>query len=157
MASNSLIAGVQELYDTLTAANFPGSTRPSIYFDQGPQYDGQQVRPPYVIIRDGGISSNHTFESDPIEGGDITLYVYADTLAHVDQIVKAIRWNGQTPRTRAGFDFGTVSLNSPLSFFHLVHKNEQRSIAGIGVNGQRTHMATVVYEAAQTVLGGATP
>ena len=159
MAANSPIAAAQELYGTLTAANFPGATRPGIYFDQAPQYDGQQVQPGtgYVVMKDGGFNSELTFEDDTQEAGSITLEVYADTLANVDAVVKAIRWNGQTPRTRSGFDNGTLSYNSPLFHHELVHVSEVRRVAGVGKSGQRVHMAEVVYKIVSRVGGASTP
>lgn len=159
MASNSIIAAVMEKFDSFTASLFPGESRPPIAFDEMPQYDGGQLRTTtgYIIVKDGGLQSQHTFESDPIEAGPVIFEVYADTLAHVDQCVNAIRWNGQTPRTRAGFDFGTLILNSPRSHMQMVHRSEQRAMVGIGHTGQRVHYCAVTYDVQYVVLGGATP
>ncbi len=147
----SPIAAIKALYSGLTAANFPGASRPPVYFGESPLYDGQQVRPPYVVVRDDGLTAEHEFEANVIEDGGLTVEVYADTLEDVDMIVKAIRWNGQSPGQRAGFDFAAPSLDSPYTGMALVFRTAVRKVAGVGLAGQRTHMATMTYTLRATV------
>ncbi len=147
MAADSPIKAAIDLYNGLSAANFPGSTRPAIYFDEGPQYDGGQVRPPYVILKDSGVNTEMqaAFEASVVDNGEIVLEIYADTLTSADLIAKCIRWNGNPPGSKLGFDFGTLALASPFYHMSLHRKSEQRSVAGIGASGQRTHLVTMRY------------
>lgn len=154
MAAESPIKACIDLYETLSAVNFPSSVRPPIYFDQPPTYDGGQLRPTYVVLKDNGVNteSNADFESNVVDTGSITLEVYADTLAGVDLVVKCIRFNGLPPSSRGGFDFGTLAMSDPFYHMSLHRKTETRSVAGIGVNSQRTHMARLEY----TIMTGVT-
>lgn len=147
MASNSPIAAVRALYGTLTAANFPGASRPPLYFGEVPLYDGQQVRPPYCVLIDNGLTpAADDFEGNVIEDGRLILEVYADTLEDVDAILKAVKYNGQAPGSKAGFDYARPALNSPYAGMVLERTGpEVRRVAGIGLGGQRTHMARVGY------------
>ncbi len=147
MAADSPVKACIDLYESLSAAAFPLSTRPTIWFDEAPTYDGGQVRPSYVVIKDGGVNTESTcdMEANVIDTGDVTLEIYADTLANADAIAKAIRWNGSAPSARLGFDFGVLTYNSPFIHLQLHRKTEQRFVAGIGHNGQRTHGHRMTY------------
>ncbi len=145
MAHDSVIAAVEEVYNALSAAPFPGGVKPRIYFDQPPLVDGVQVRPPYVVLIDRGGVPQFDMERNAIESGGFALDVFADTLAACDQIVKAAKYGGQGPGLGAGIDFAVLPLNPPAYPMRVVRGSEQRSVAGVGVDGQRTHRCTVEY------------
>lgn len=147
MAADSPIKAAIDLYDGLSAANFPSGSRPPIKFDQPPQYDGGQLYPSYVVLKDSGVNTEMQadFECSVVDLGEIVLEVFADTLAEVDLIAKCIRFNGNPPSAKLGFDFGTLALNSPFYHMSLRRKGEQRSVAGIGHTAQRVHLCRMTY------------
>jgi hypothetical protein len=146
----SVVAAALTKYDSLTAANFPSSTRPPVYFDEAPVTDGAgaQLRPPYVVLKDSGRTPDVLSDYGGTEDGAFTLEVYAASLADVDTIVHAIKWNGQNPGQASGFDCGTLpALTAPYSLMHLLRTGEQRFVAGIDQNGRRMHCCRLTYSA----------
>ncbi len=156
MPSDSVIAAVLALYDTLTPALFPGSVLPPIYFDQGPAYDGVQVYPPYVVLIDRSGTPQYTDEFDAIEYGAFTVEVYGNSLAQCDAITKAIQWNGGTPAAAAGFDFTKLSLNPPLYGMAsgVIRGQSQAKVSGIGKENQRVYLRTTDYTTKANVRSG---
>lgn len=148
MPSTSVVAVVQDFYNTLTASNFPNSSRPKIYFDDAPVVDsGAQVYPPYVALEDTtGRMPQYQSDYGGWEDGEIALKVYAPQLGDVDAIVQAIKYNGGNPEDRSGLDFATLSLGSPLYSISVVRVLERRSFAGYGKEGPRVHLCELHYK-----------
>jgi hypothetical protein len=148
MADNSAVAACRTKYLALTAANFPSSTRPNVYFDEVPAKDGggNAQRPPFVVIKDNGTTPSYEFERSARETTEIDFEVYAAELGDVDTIVNAIRYNGGSVSAGSGFDFGTFSgLASGLTTHEIKRVREQRFQAGFGVSGQLIHGCRLSY------------
>ncbi len=148
MATTSIIAAVISKYESLTAANFPGSSRPPIYLDQAPLTDssGAQERPPYVILRDNGQVPSYEFERTTIEVCEFVLEVYYASLADVDTAVTAIKRNGGAVGAGSGFDYGTLSdLTSPRSTHEVRRVKETRRLSSLDYSGNRVHVAILEY------------
>lgn len=145
----SVPAAALTLYDGLTAGNFPGGTRPPIYFDEAPVTDGAgaQLRPPYVVLKDSGRTPDVQSDFGGTEDGAFTLEVYAASLGDVDTIVHAIKWNGANPAAATGFDCGTLTLTAPYSPMHMLRTGEQRFVAGLDHTGKRMHCCRLSYSA----------
>lgn len=158
MATHSYVVAGLTKWDGLTAALFPGGTVTPIYFGEAPQVaGGSQRRTPYVVMKDRG--SKPAFQSDNggTQIGGFDLECYADTLADVDKIVAAARWNGSPPASRAGFDGGTLTLDAPLYHVHLLLTDERRSLEGLGQAGQRIHKCLLSYAVMQGIDATAAP
>ena len=149
MAANSVVKAVMDRYETFTAANFPSASRPPIYLDDAPVTDsaGAQEYQPYVALRDGGMSVEYDTEYNAIESSQLTLEVWADSLADADQIVNAIKYNGGTIAAGSGMDFGTLSFDAGRVSFQLVRTAERRAFGGIGKAGQRVYRCEIDYRA----------
>lgn len=148
MATGSVIAAVMSKFDALTAANFPGASRPSIYLDEAPQVDGTQVRPPYVVLRDRGTTpAEADFERHTLEVTEFTLEIYYAALADCDTAAQAVKLNGGTRAQAQGFDYGTLSDLSLLSrsTHSVVRTAERRRFAGVSLSGARTHAVELDY------------
>jgi hypothetical protein len=146
VATTSVIAAAMTKFDALTAANFPSASRPEIYLDAAPVVDGSQVRPPYVVIRDGGMVPGYEFERTTLEVCEFTLEVYYASLADVDTAVTAIKRNGGAVGAGSGFDYGTLSdLTSPRSTHEIRRTKETRFLAGIDLSGNRIHACRLEY------------
>ena len=149
MATTSISAAVKTKYESLTAANFPGSSVPPYFFGQAPQVSGGlQLRPPYTV----GTERTRAvvpldFERNNLVTLELRLQVVAGTLADVDAIVNAIRWNGGTVGQGLGFDHGTLSdLTAPRSTHQMVPTGEPRLLENaLDLNGQRVHGAELEY------------
>lgn len=145
MPKRSAIAAAMELYESLTAANFPGATRPPIFLDEAPVVDSNRVRPPYVVIRDGGATDEPLFDGADLENGSFTLDIYAHSLDDADTIRDAVKWNGLAPSARAGFDRGTLPLTSPRGHVKLVPGSHSRRLAGLDYESRRVHLVSAEY------------
>ncbi len=148
MATTNTIAALMDKWNSLTAANFPSATRPLIYLDDAPVTDttGTQEYQPYAIIRDGGSSCEFDLERNVIESQKITLEVYADSLADVDQIVEAAKYNGGTIAAGSGLEFTTLTIASLRVSHHVRRSSETRFLAGIGKAGQRVYGCRIEYD-----------
>jgi hypothetical protein len=72
---------------------------------------------------------------------DLTWEVYAETLADVDTIVLAIRYNGGAVGSGSGFDFGSFStLVSALKNHSIKFVSEQREQVGEQQTGALVHV-----------------
>lgn len=145
--AHSYLAAAVALYDTLAAANFPAATRSPRHFGEAPVKDGSgtDLRPPYVVFADLGSAPEYQSDYGGPEPGGFTLTAYADTLADVDTIVTAVKWNGAAPANKAGFDFGTLTLDAPLYFLSLARTREVREYVAPGKSGQRVHRCVLTY------------
>jgi len=143
MPYGSAIAACMAKYDTLSAANFPGASRPPIFLDEAPQEGstGQQQRTAYVILEDISGDPEWTFVQGPATTGQdgiidesFTLQVfYAGTnaLANCDTAMNAILWNGSVPNTRAGLAFCQLDLASPLRSMMVIPKKSLSKYEGL--------------------------
>lgn len=153
--AKSAVASLIDLYNSITASHFGGSTRPPIYLGESPQVTsaGAQQNPPYVVLYDEGFRPEFNSSGGGIETGEVRLEVFALKLdaasdITVDSIVRAILYGGSAPSAKAGFDWGTFSFESG-SYRYKVHLRRtfyRRSYAGMDYQGQRCHMAEIRYE-----------
>jgi hypothetical protein len=164
---SSYITAAQAVYDGLTAANFPGATRPpGPYMDAAPVTDGTglQVRPPYVVMRDLGSAAKWTFSGNAgkatpgqnaIVDGEFVVEAYAVSLGDCDRIIAAILWNGAVPNNRAGLAFATFTLDTPLKGIagYPVPTRNQRGFAGVDKTGAWVHV-TKQWFAVKTAISG---
>lgn len=167
MAAGSIIAGCIDVYNNLTAANFPGATRPPIWLDEAPQETsaGAQQRLPYVIIEDRGGVPKWTFTSsvattygqNAIVTDDFTITAYATSLADCNTIMDAILWNGSLPNSRAGLAFAVLSLNSPLKGLTVIPEQQQANYAGFNYQGQRAYKLRQDFRAEASLSGTGYP
>ena len=155
VATTSLTSAVKTKYEALTAALFPSSSRPAIYFDEPPATDsaGAQVRPPYVVF------STQTQETKPLDFERnnlvtirLILEAFATTLANVDTVVSAVRFNAALGAgvvgVGAGFDYGSLSdLTTPRSTLQIVPVGEPRRLADrLDKDGARVHAARMEWK-----------
>ena len=154
MATLSVIAAAEALYASLNPALFPGSTLTPYYFDRAVEVaNNVEVQPPYCIIHDLGMVPAFDFELNITETTSLSFDVVANTLADVDTIVEAIKYNGGNPTAPlsgktpgAGFDFGVLStLASNYANLKIIRTGERRSLAGRNAAGGRTHMCKLDY------------
>jgi hypothetical protein len=152
MATQSIIAAGITKFAALTAANFPGATRPALYFDEAPAVNasGTQIQPTaagYCVLKDEGQDVlSLGFERQTNEVCQFVIEVYYPSLADVDTAVLAIKRNGGTAAQGNGFDFGTLSdLASPRGTFEIVRTREQRAFAGQGKTGVPVHVCRLSY------------
>ena len=152
MATQSIIAAAITKFAALTAANFPGSTRPPLYFDDAPVVTaaGAQVQPTaagYCVLKDDGQDVlSLGFERQTNEAAHFVIEVYYPSLGDVDTAVLAVKRNGGTAAQALGFDFGTLSdLASPRGTFEIVREREQRAHAGLGKTGVPVHVCRISY------------
>lgn len=156
MAALSPIAAIRDLYNSITATTFGGTTRPPISLGDAPQTTttGTQLRPPYCVIRDSGFVPEFNSGSGGIEKGNVDIEVYADKLdgtgePTVDSIVRAIKWGDSgVPANKGGFDWGTLVFDTSGKYrsVSLRRTREKREYVALGVTGQRVHKATLSYE-----------
>jgi hypothetical protein len=152
MATQSIISACITKFAALTAANFPSSTRPALYFDEAPVVNASaaQVDPTtagYCVIKDEGQDVlSLGFERQTNEVCQFVIEVYYPSLGDVDTAVLAIKRNGGTSAQGNGFDFGTLSdLTSPRGTFEIVRTREQRAHAGQGRTGVPVHVCRITY------------
>ena len=155
MPTQSIIDAVLTKFDALTAANFPNSTRPTIYFDRAPlvKSDGSQLHVTsegYVVLKDQGQRVvSFGFERQTNEVASFVFEVYYPDLGDVDTAVLAIKRNGGTAAQGNGFDFGTLSdLASPRGTFETIREEEIRSQEPMGRNGALVHVCRMTYRVA---------
>ncbi len=150
--ATSAIASCIDKYNTLTDV-------PTLYFGDVPPANGPtQIYPPYVVLLDEGMAPEFVFElSKVLEPTQFTFMVYAPTLAAVDAVVQAIKYDGDAPSARAGFDFGSLpSLDEPYRVQEMKRTLEKRfvaSIPGTGPVGQRFHGCELRYRVTLFLYG----
>lgn len=143
MPDLSVIAASMTRYDSIKSTF--GS--PPIFFDEAPQtFNGVQLRPPYVVLRDGGLTPSFEFELQALEASTLTFEVYAETLAGVDTIVEGIKYAGVAITAGAGFDAGSLpSLATGRRSVRLFRTRETRFLAGQSLTGVYVHGCRLEY------------
>lgn len=164
---SSHITAVQGVYDGLTGSNFPGGARwKGPFLDEAPATAAdQQLRPPYVVMRDLGADANWTFTGDAGKGtpgqnalvvGEFVIETYALSLGDCDAAMAAILWNGQVPNNRAGLAMASFTLAAPLKGIAgaVVPTKCQRSYAGKpGQTGARVHVTKQWFKVKTAISG----
>lgn len=147
MSTSSIIVAVQSKYASLTASLFPDSARPALYFDSAPLVDGVQVYPPYVVLKDLGLTPTYLeFERTTLEVNNFAFEIYYPELGDCDTTGNAIKLNGGTRNTALGFDFGELpELGAPRESYQVLRTQEMRSLAGYGKTGPRVHLLRLEY------------
>lgn len=149
--ATSAIAACVDKYATLSGVPQP------LYFGDVPVSDGtSQILPPYVALIDEGMKPEFNFvTSEVLEATDLTFMVYGNSLAAVDAIVQAIKYNGQVPSAAAGFDFGTLaSLESPYRTLSIYRTSERRFVAETtGKQSQRISGCELKYRVSIFLYG----
>lgn len=155
MSAPNAIRAIIDIYtDTLGAAAFPGGVKPpGLFLDEAPKTKDTPpvlMRPPYVIIIDGGEApiADDTREPWAIGGsstaweGPFILRAYYISLGDAAHCMNAILWNGQAPANKAGLAFCTLDMESPLqSFpFNCIPGRRHSKYAGFDINNERVHM-----------------
>jgi len=145
--ATSVVAGLMDLYETISASHF-GGTRPRIYLDSAPAVDetGAQLRVPYVVLHDRGAVPTYHSSFGGTESGELVLEVFGTTLALVDTYVSAIKYGGSAPSAKAGLDFGSITLTGHLKRVELRRVKETRSYAGFNQASARVHKCELVYK-----------
>jgi hypothetical protein len=101
----SVLSALLTKYDALTASAFPDSTIPPAFEDRAPEIvNGTQLYPPYTTWTLQPGDDLLTFESDAVEELRLTVTAFATSQDDADQIISAIRFNGQNADQYAGFD-----------------------------------------------------
>jgi hypothetical protein len=152
--AKSPISSIIALYNSIDATHF-GGDRPPIYLGSVPQVTaaGQQQRIPFVCIKDDGFRPDYDSSAGGVETGEVRLEVYAakvDAVGEVtlDSIVRAIRFGGLPPGSKAGFDWGNFSFEVASHYYKVSLKflSHRRDYAGFNFDGQRAHLAELRYE-----------
>lgn len=123
MASASVIGAVIERYETFTI-----NSTAKIYFHEAPLRDGtgEEVHPPYVVLKDDGTEIDFEFEEAPIERTRLRFEIYATSLASADSIASAIRYNGGSITAGSGMDHTKTLGLTGLDHMAMVRLSEQR-------------------------------
>lgn len=158
MSTQSIIAACIGKFATLDSANFPGSARPTLYFDDVPANDAssnpiQAVGTSGIcVLKDDGqdvklMGFGPAGVPTPTrEVANFRIEVYYELLTDVDAAALAIKRNGGTAAQRQGFDFGTLAdLASPRGTFVIRRLKEQRKQAGWNQTVQNVHCCTLTY------------
>ena len=156
MAALSAIAALRDLYNSISATTFGGTTRPPIYMGEAPATNtgGTQQRPPYCVLRDSGFAPEFQSNTSGIEKAGIDLEIYADKLdgadeVTVDSIARAVKWGDSgIPEDKQGFDWGELTFDVAGNYYSISIRRtrERREYVALGVSGQRVHKCTLSYE-----------
>jgi hypothetical protein len=153
--AKSAVSALFDLYNSIAAANFGGTTRPTLFMGEAAQTTAAAApqRVPYVVLFDEGFRPEFDSSSGGHEMGEIRLEVYALKLddasgVTVDSVVRGIKWGGSAPASKAGFDWGTLAFaaGSYLYKIHLKRTFERRSYAGFDQDNARVHKCELRYE-----------
>lgn len=153
--AKSAVSSLRDLYNSIAAGAFGGTTRPPIFLGSVPTKDasGADQRVPYTEMTDEGFRPEYSSDGSAVETGTILLRVYAVDLdaasgVTVDSIVRAIKFGGSAPPVKAGFDWGsfTFAAGSFLYKISLRRLSERRDYAGFNYNQSRVHMCELRYE-----------
>lgn len=127
-------AALMALYTSLT---FPGG-QPPIYKDAAPADKAPPAVPEFVLLSDVQESAAYDFELFALETTRFALTVYAASLVRCVAVAEAIKYGGQNPRLRAGFDFAPRLPDLPAGrrLLHLIRtakadrQDEKRGATG---------------------------
>jgi hypothetical protein len=150
--ATSAVSALIDKYNSISATYFGGTDRPPIALDSEPVTGatGAQRRVPYVVLKDQGFRPEFNSSTGGIENGTLIVEVYAELLGGsgvtVDSIVQAIKYAGQDPEDKAGFDWGSLTLTGFNYGISLKRTKERRSYAGFNFNGNRVHKCEITYE-----------
>lgn len=144
----SVLDSLMTKYDALTASAFPDSTVPPLYQNRAPQISsGLQLRPPYVVFELIGQEDLLTFEADGIEDYRLIITAYATDQGDADQIIDAIRFNGQDPDQYAGFDStnSLAALTDATLLSMVCRRPPSPSYEGHGLSGVQVKKTVIEY------------
>lgn len=163
MPYSSHITNVQGIYAGLSAAAFPGGSRPpGPFLDEAPVTGsggaGTRTEPPYVLIFDGSAKYNWLFHppgQNGIINGAFRLEAYALDLGHCDQIIAAILFNGQVPNNRAGLAFANLDLITPYKGMDacVIPTQVVRNYTGVQYNNERVHVTKQWFDIKFAISG----
>lgn len=144
----SLMPAIQSKYESLTAANFPGASRPQEFEDRAPEiWNGTQLYPPYVLFQLISTNDLLTFESDSIEEYRLVVTAFAATQDDADAIMHAIRFNGAAPSALSGFDAGTLPGLTVVTLLAMTPRRPpQPNQAGKGREGTLIFKTVMEYD-----------
>lgn len=146
--TTSIVLACLSRFEDLAPANFPAGVRPQVYLDAAPQAkNGEQVYPPYCVVRDQGQVPTHIeFERTTLEVVTLFLELYYPTLAECDVAAAATKLNGGSRAAALGFDYGELpALELPRESYQILRTRETRNLAGYGRDGKRVHKVTLEY------------
>jgi hypothetical protein len=161
MAALSAVKAAIDLYNSIDATAFGGTTRPPIHLDQQPATTstGAQRRVPYAVLRDNGFAPEFQSNAGGIEKGTLIIELYAEVLdtetagvVTVDKMTRAVKYGGSAPGAKAGFDWGTLTITGYLRGVSLRRVKEQRAYAGFNFNSQPVFKCTLTYEAVTQIV-----
>ena len=154
MSYPTVISGVMGKYGTLLTANFPSSSRPPIYLGEATQQTSAsaQLRPPYVVIRDGSGKDEWDYESNCTTRCGFSLEVFYssdDAVADCGTAMNAILYNGSIPNLDQGIAFMTLDLTAPLYGMAraVTPTTDQYDYVGLDYQGKRTYRYTQDFDA----------
>lgn len=143
--SLTLVPALLSKWDSLTAANFAGGTRPPAFHDMAPQVTTGQLRPPYAVFGVERGEATFTFESDQFEVTAVTIRIF-DTAENLDAAVAAARWNGGTVAQALGFDNGTLAgLTDGIQLWMHIDGPPTKHYDGLDKNNQTVYRAELRY------------
>lgn len=107
----TIVSDLQAKYDSLTAANFPGGTRPRVFFGYASLvYSAVQVYPPYTVLTIDRTDSEPIANKRKVVTYHVSFTAYDDDLGQAGQTAACILYDGQAPELAAGMDNGTLTL-----------------------------------------------
>lgn len=124
----TLASSVVTKYQSLTSSLFPGGTRWPIYYGLATSVDssGNQLVTDYVVFETpGGMDTTYQTNAGGWEGGMLTMEVISRDTEKIEAVLNAIRFNGQPPANKAGFDWGSLTLGNPFYLIQMVKGNDQ--------------------------------
>jgi hypothetical protein len=148
MATTSITRAVIDKFEGLTASNFPSGSRPRIDFGEAPYtVSGSAHEPPYVVLIDLGRETRPAdFERNTFVTASFALEIFAVSLADVDAITEAVRFNGGGVGDGSGFDYGSLDLTGVRSTHQIIPTAEPRSLSDrVDKSGNRVHGCRLEY------------
>lgn len=145
----TLLASLMTKYDSLSAANFPGSSRPPAFEEPVPdEYNGAALYVPYVTLAVEAAGTALTFEYAGVAAFKVTVTAYAYSQADTDATIAAVRYNGAAAASASGFDLGSLAAFDDGRLLALRPDGPPRpGFAGWGKDAKRVHTTTMTYTA----------
>ena len=144
---------VIEKYESIDASHF-GGTRPPIYLGEAtsrqPTVNTIQ-RLPYVILYNDGFTPVFDSSYGGVENGMMRIEAYHTTIDDVsgvtlDKIVRAIKWGGSAPGSRAGLDFGSFTMTGYYYVISFKRTRENTEYAGYEFQAKRVYRTKLEYK-----------